>query len=88
MAHNFVERDEWNDCPGVDAMFLPFLRRNPEFTAHGYAVDWNREDARISLEGVQRLAPFSKKEMADFIQTFNGADEIDASEEYLYCWYD
>jgi hypothetical protein len=88
IAHNFIERGEWNDCPGVDAAFLPFMRRNPEFTAHGYAVDWDRKDVRITVEGVEKSAPISKREMIDFIQTFNGADEVELAENHARCWYD
>jgi hypothetical protein len=88
ITHGFVDRGDWNDCPGVDAAFLPFMRRNPEFAAHGYAVDWDRDDVRISIEGVQKLAPLSKTELIDFINTFNGADEVQVTEQSAYCWYD
>jgi len=88
IAHGFVERDEWNSCPGVDAAFLPFLRRNPEFTAHGYAVDWERGDVRITIEGVEKLALLSKTELIDFINTFNGADEVQVADRSARCWYD
>lgn len=88
LALNFVERGEWNSCPGVGAAFLPFMRRNPEFTAHGYAVDWDRGDVRITVEGVEKSASLSKMELIDFIQTFNGADEVDVAGNHARCWYD
>jgi hypothetical protein len=88
LSHNFVDWGAWNDCPGVNAMFLPFLRRNPSFKAHGYACSWDRRDARVTVEGVAKYASLSKKEMADFAQTFNGADEMEVAENHARCWYD
>ena|SRR5579859_4407308 len=88
VAHKFVERDGWNDCPGVDAAFLPFMRRNPEFTAHGYAVGWERRDVRTTIEGVEKFGSLSKSELIDFTKTFNGADELNVAENHARCWYD
>lgn len=34
VSHGFVHLGKWNQCAGVEALFLPFLRRHPEFTAH------------------------------------------------------
>jgi len=56
ISHNFVEMEEWNCCDGVTDLFLPFLRRNPQFTVHGYAVMPVREDIRVTIEGVERSA--------------------------------
>ena len=86
--HHFVEMGPWNDCPGVDQMFLPFLRRNPAFTAHGYVVDHERPDTRITLEGVERVGSLEKHEMIDFCTTFWGADEVELTPSYARCWYD
>jgi hypothetical protein len=84
----FVEMGPWNDCPGVADAIFPFLRRNSEFTAHGYAVSPERQDARITIEGVERSAALTKAEIIDFATSFNGADEIQLTPDYARCWYD
>jgi hypothetical protein len=86
--HNFVEMEEWNCCDGVTKLFLPFLQRNPQFTAHGYAVMPSRKDIRVTIEGVERSAVLTIDEIIDFATTFRGADEMDLAEDYARCWYD
>lgn len=90
--HKLVETELWNSCDGVAKLFLPFLRRNPGFTAHGYAISPEQKDCRITIEGVEREGFFTKAELADFALTFAGADELvidyDSGSNYLRCWYD
>lgn len=88
ITNGFVEMDAWNDCPGVAQVFLPFLRRHPSFTAHGYAVSWERGDTRITVEGIEKAHTLAKDEINDFTSTFNGADEIQLTDNYARCWYD
>jgi len=88
----FVERGPWNSCDGVDDMFIPFMRRHPGFTAHGYAIAPQRKDCRITVEGVEKEGASTLTELADFAITFKNADEmnIDPDQDcsYLRCWYD
>jgi len=88
ISHNFVEMEDWNSCDGVAELFLPFLRNNPEFTAHGYAVMPVREDARVTIEGVERSAILTMGEIIDFAMTFRGADDMELAPGYARCWYD
>jgi hypothetical protein len=88
IIHNFVEMEEWNFCGGVTELFLPFLRRNPQFTAHGYAVMKEREDIRVTIEGVERSAILTMDEIIDFATTFRSADEMELATDYARCWYD
>jgi len=88
ISHNFVEMEEWNCCDGVAKLFLPFLHRNPQFTAHGYAVMPGREDIRVTIEGVEHSALLTMDELIDFAMTFRGADEMDLAVDYARCWYD
>jgi len=85
---DFVELEPWNCCDGVTRLFLPFLRRNPTFTAHGYAVMPGREDVRVSIEGVERSGALTQEEIIDFATTFSGADEMELTAGYARCWYD
>jgi hypothetical protein len=83
-----LDMGEWNNCAGVKKMFLPFLKRNPEFRAHGYVVSPERQDSRITIEGVEKDSQLSKDELIDFATTFQAADDLRVTEDYAYCWYD
>ena len=86
---NCIELGEWNNCEGVEDLFLPFLKEHPKFTAHGYALPEDRPDCRITIEGVECDAPMTIQDIIDFSNTFfRGADDISLSPVYAYCWYD
>ena len=79
-------QDAQNDAPDIGTI-LAFLKRNPSFTAHGYAVTPHRTDYRISLEGVE--ANFAdKSEVIDFVDLFRRADDFRISDDYQYAWFD
>jgi hypothetical protein len=84
----FVDPSETqNDSPEAQE-FLSFLKGHKEnFTAHGYVVSVDREDYRLSIEGVRGEAP-SKQDIIDFISLFKSADELDVANDYVYAWYD
>jgi hypothetical protein len=84
----FVELGPWNSCPGVGNGFLPFMRRHPEFQAHGYLVPWERRDSRITVEGIEKMGPLSLEELVDFADKFREADEMQIRTDYARCWYD
>lgn len=88
MNYGFVDRDEWNDCPGLVKVFLPFMRRYPEFKAHGYAVEWDRDDARTTVEGIVKYGPMTYQEIVDFTGSFLEADEFEIGKRHARCWYD
>ena len=87
-----VEMEPWNECPGVEESFLPFMRRNRDFTAHGYSVSPDRLDCRLTIEGVEKEGRYTEAELVDFAMTFRYADEFtiddDPDGQYLRCWYD
>ena len=85
---NFLELESWNECPGVTEIFLPFLRRNPTFTAHGYVISEERDDTRVTIEGLEKDGTLTKEELIDFAMTFRYADEFELSDDYARCWYD
>lgn len=77
-----------NEAPEV-AEFLEFLQDHAGFTAEGYAVSPERDDYRVSLEGVDCDEDFSLEDLVDFVMTFRFADEFSVDpEEGLHCWYD
>ena len=79
--------DRQNDAPETSE-FLEFLRSNPGFTVHGYAVSPERDDYRVSLEGVNLDGDYTFKELRDFVMMFRFADEFSIDKGGLHCWYD
>ena len=53
----------------------------------GNHVDNERDDRRISIEGV-RGCPQSAEAAEAFEDMFYKADEFNISEDEFYCWYD
>lgn len=78
-----------NYAPAIGSI-LEFMRSYPDFVAHGYAVSIDRDDYRVSLEGVKLSRKPTTKEFKAFINTFKGADECTGvfSSKGLWCWYD
>lgn len=75
-----------NDAPSIQE-FYEFLCKHPLITCHGYAVDPRRSDYRVSIEGVEYEGVVTMEMFVDFMDSFRLADELNASEGYLYCWY-
>ena len=86
--NGFVRLGRWNSCAGVQDLFLPFLLRHREFTAHGYAVSKERPDFRIEIEGVECDSPMAIETVIDFAKTFRRADDFFLSPAHARCWYD
>ena len=76
---------------GVTAQeFIDFVEKhNPEdWTFHGYVVSPDREDRRVSIEGIESAGKLSKDDLIDFLLEFRMADELDIDDGIAYCWYD
>ena len=88
LAEKFADPEEQqNDCPPISEIF-EFMQRNPDFTAHGYAVSIKRQDYRVSVEGVELDRPPTRDEIVDFVKTFRFADDLDVEDNRLHCWFD
>ena len=73
--------DGQNSAPTIKEI-MEIMAANPGLTAHGYYVSRERDDARISIEGVEGpLKP-------EFLQTFAHADDLQYDGEHIYCWFD
>ena len=68
--------------------FYEFMKSNPKFTAHGYAVSHERRDYRVAIEGVSCNKTYTKKELADFVRLCRDADEFVMEDKKLYSWWD
>jgi hypothetical protein len=81
--HNHTDpEDRQNDAPSF-AQITDFLQRNPSFTAHGYVVSPEREDYRVTLEGVESD---DDSDIDEFCRMFHDADEFEVS--LPRAWYD
>ena len=77
-----VELGPWNECGGVAALFLPFLKAHPACTAHGYAVSPERPDCRVTIEGIEKVGRLTTEEVIDLANSFRGADELEITSDY------
>ncbi len=75
-----------NESPTVGEI-IEFLRSNPSFSAIGYVVNPEREDTRISFEGVIAIKEPTPEEYKAYVDMFRTADEFD-NEMPFRAWYD
>lgn len=85
---NFADtEDAQNWAPTIGEM-IDFMTKYSGYTAHGYVVEIERPDYRVSLEGVSKeSAADSLAELQDFSSLFKEADEL-VTENMMYCWFD
>lgn len=84
---HFADPDEQqNEAPPIGEI-LEFLKENPDFTAHGYAVTVRRDDYRISLEGVEGNSR-DFDQISRFMNMFRFADEFETGIGYQRAWFD
>lgn len=76
------------DTPKLVTRCLVIMRYYHGFTAHGYVVDADREDTRITIEGIEKTGKLRKDEIISFANAFCGADEFQLTDSYARCWYD
>lgn len=77
-----------NYSPTV-AVFHDFICKYPEYTVHGYAVELERNDYRVSIEGVEKPEGYgSAEELEEFTLLFRKADEFHVGSDFMRCWFD
>ena len=67
--------------------YLEFLRTHPGFRVHGYIVANDRNDRRITVEGLESY-DITLNELCDFIALERYADEFEATQSYCRSWWD
>ena len=84
---NFADPEErQNLAPSIQEIY-EFMRKYPKYKAHGYAVSDEREDYRISIEGVEKGEPHeSIDEFQDYMNVFRFSDTFDY--HTMFCWFD
>jgi len=91
MEEKFLNPDDQQNSAPTCGEFFSLISKHPQMRAHGYAVTPNREDYRVSIEGVE-FRGLITEEIKDSIIKYelNDADvfELSIREGYLYCWWD
>lgn len=86
---DFIELDEYQNYAPTTQEIFNFMKKYPQYMAHGYVVTIDRDDYRTTLEGVEKFGGFySIEEQNDFYKLFKEADELSITSNYIYCWYD
>ena len=86
IAEGFADPDDMqNSSPSIGEI-AEFLKANPFFTAHGYIVCPERDDVRVSLEGVESAHLLNRTELEAFVEMFRHADEFSLNPPRA--WYD
>lgn len=88
MDENFADpEDRQNEAPSFKE-FTEFCLKYPKVTAYGYVVNPNREDYRVTIEGLDYKGKTSKQMIIDFTSLCEDADDFVANNDELFCWYD
>lgn len=67
--------------------YLEFMKEHPRFKAHGYVISNDRDDRRITVEGLEAES-VTIKEMVAFTDLDRMADEFEATQSYCRSWWD
>ena len=88
MDEGFANPNESTNHSPTTKDYYEFLKRNPQFTAHGYVVDPSRDDCRITIEGIHFQGKVNIDQIISFINLARFADDEIVSKNTLFCWYD
>ena len=73
---NYLDPEDCqNDSPSIE-QFIELMERHPLMTAHGYAVSFERDDYRFSVEGVEGIVEGTAG-LFDVLKLCREADEFD-----------
>ena len=90
VKEGFADPEETqNDAPSVGE-FLDFMREYDVALAHGYVVSNDREDVRVSIEGLEiDRQDVTYEIFRAFVRLCRFADEFDDDDDVgLYAWWD
>ena len=87
---DILDMDECQNAAPTIGEMLDFLRSRETdgWYIHGYCVSPDREDFRITFEGIGKRTPPSVRNIIDFSLLFRGADEFYVGADGLRCRYD
>jgi len=86
--NRFIDLEDVQNLSPSAGDFLEFMRSHSKVTAHGYVVSHERQDCRVSIEGLSYKGKVSKNLLLDFVHLCREADEFVADDNHLYSWWD
>lgn len=85
---SFIDPEDAQNSAPPAQVFLEFMRQHPEALAHGYAVSPQRDDYRVTIEGLRVPNEHVTRDLlADFVYLCKDADDL-YLEYDLYSWWD
>lgn len=89
IKNNFVDLDDSQNNSPTAKEFYNFVKNNG-FSGdfHGYVVEKNRSDYRVTIEGIEINSEIEKDTLIQFANLCRHADEFICTSTNLYCWYD
>ena len=88
--NNFLDPEDCQNCSPTAKEIYDFIKDHKDFCAFGYAVSPDRDDYRITLEGIERVEGagviVDTGELKDFVKFARFADEFDV--DCGYAWWD
>ncbi len=84
-------KETQNNSPSIKE-FVEFMEKYPRVQAHGYVTSINREDYRVSIEGLMwepiKGEPADLKLQRDFLLLCRKADELEVTDFKMRSWWD
>ena len=84
---DFIELDEAQNCSPTTKQFYEFMCEHPQVKAEGYAVSPERDDYRVTIEGLNCHENTTKELKTQFTEFCNDADEFQIT-PFLRSWWD
>lgn len=79
--------DRQNSCPTIRTI-MKFMEEYPGYEASGYVVSRNRDDYRISIDGLRKVGDIPVVELEEFMRVFGEADDLNVTSTFVSCWFD
>jgi hypothetical protein len=88
VEERFLDPEETQNASPPARTFVDFMKRFPSVTCHGYVIGPDREDYRVSVEGIASDGPISDEMRREVRRLFGAADEFVLETDRLFVWYD
>src|SRR5262249_26540474 len=88
LTERYLDPDERQNASPSASEFFAFMQRHPGMLAHAYATCTEREDDRVTIEGVSYRGTVSQDLRREVVQLFGSADECRVDASGVYVWFD
>lgn len=89
IKENFLSKYNCQNSSPTAEEFLDFMKQYPSAKAHGYVVSPERDDYRVTIEGLEMVAE-SEEEIDAFYDFCRHASDLSVNKKKLhaYSWWD